>query len=283
MKSTASNYNINHKSVTDNIENKWVGLEDKHLIISTQLDNRIYLLVHNPEGEALPAGCLGNEVWVFDAQAENGHWSRWLTPGCSLGMVEVGGQVYVTLSRAEGIFYFDPTYASDDYVLALGTAVSVRSIPWALETNTQGANRAHDAWAHLQQANLTLGNFEGTIQVGIRGRNLHGKDIEVSKLIRDDRDITEETLPTDLEDKLLIRHDMMEWYFFANSVEEEGSVLPSRGQLNLVQYRYTPVSVNVGYEYGSVETFEYGRSGLPAVDQTAFNGIPKPMLNRTRP
>jgi hypothetical protein len=49
-----------------------------------------------------------------------------------------------------------------------------------------------------------------------------------------------------------------------------------------VQYRYAPVSVNVGYEYGSVETFEYGRDVALAASNTA-NGIPVPALDARRP
>ena len=65
----------------------------------------------------------------------------------------------------------------------------------------------------------------------------------------------------------------------AESVDGEVST----GQIDFVQYRYTPVSVNVGYEYGEVETFEYGRSQVQATDRTTFNGVPTPMADTARP
>jgi hypothetical protein len=49
--------------------------------------------------------------------------------------------------------------------------------------------------------------------------------------------------------------------------------------VNYVQYRYTPVSVNVGYEYGSVETFEYGSNPQGYSE----NGIPIPFTDFSRP
>ena len=51
-------------------------------------------------------------------------------------------------------------------------------------------------------------------------------------------------LAFDLEDYLLVRRDLREWFFYAESIDGE----PSFGQLNYVQYRYTPVTVNAGYE-----------------------------------
>ena len=52
------------------------------------------------------------------------------------------------------------------------------------------------------------------------------------------------------------------------------------GQISSVQYRYTPATVNVGYEYGSVETFEYGASALAAA--TTDSGTPKPYVDMSR-
>jgi hypothetical protein len=50
-----------------------------------------------------------------------------------------------------------------------------------------------------------------------------------------------------------------------------------------VQYRYAPVSVNVGYEFGSIETFEYGRAALAADSRTTDNGVPMPFVDTRRP
>jgi hypothetical protein len=50
-----------------------------------------------------------------------------------------------------------------------------------------------------------------------------------------------------------------------------------------VQYRYAPISVNVGYEHGSIETFEYGRDAAVATSTTTDNGIPLPLLDSRRP
>lgn len=282
MKSTANNYNINHKSMTDQIRRQWSKLVNKQRIVSSQHDSRLYYIVHNPEGEALEPGCRGNELWVFDAQAKEGTWSRWLIQASSLRTIERDGRIYMAVSRPDGLFYLDPDYAVDDVVEA-DLTVSTRTIRWYLETNTQGANRAHDAWAWLYQVNVTLGNFVGTMSYGIRSQDRHGKLIDISKQITPP-DTAGQLLPFDVNDKLKIGRDVMEWYFYASSVDDaDGNPLPSAGQLNLVQYRYTPVSVNVGYDEGSVETFEYGRSLNPSAEQTTLAGVPLPMADTRRP
>ena len=282
MKSTANNYNISHKSMTDQIRRQWSKLVNKQRIVSSQHDSRLYYIVHNPEGEALEQGCRGNEVWVFDAQAKEGTWSRWLIQASSLRTIERDGRIYMAVSRPDGLFYLDPDYAVDDVVEA-DLTVSTRTIRWYLETNTQGANRAHDAWAWLYQVNVTLGNFVGTMSYGIRSQDRHGKLIDISKQITPP-DTAGQLLPFDVNDKLKIGRDVMEWYFYASSVDDaDGNPLPSAGQLNLVQYRYTPVSVNVGYDEGSVETFEYGRSLNPSAEQTTLAGVPLPMADTRRP
>jgi len=274
MKSTASNYNINHKSMTDLIRNVWGDLLNKSKIVSSAHDNRLYYLVHNRHGAALEPGCWGNEVWVCDTAVEGGSWSRWLVQGQSLRKIEVGGRVVMSLSKPDGIYCFDEDASTDEYVGA-GRAIASRPIPWRIETNTQGANRAHDAWAHLQQVTLTLGNFLGKLKWGVRGYDLHGQEIERSKVTEDTRPAPADGLPFDRDDHLLVQRDMKEWVLFAESLPDE----PSAGQLNLVQYRYTPVSVNVGYEYGSVETFEYTRGNTPLYD----NGVPAPYVDTRRP
>lgn len=278
MKSVASNYNINHTSLTDDIADRWTALVDKDHIVSSQHDNRIYYLVNNPEGEPLPAGCWGNEVWVFDGAQKAGSWSRWLTPGISLRKIEVGGRVVMSLIHPSGIYYFDELTSTDDFVSGDGTVLS-QPIPWMFETNTQGANRAHDAWCHLQQLDAVFGFFTGALEFGVKGWDVHGQPIEKVKLV-----LAEDgsgTRAWDVEDFLLVERDMKEWFFFARSATISGATQPSSGQVSLVQYRYAPISVNVGYEYGSVETFEYGRAGN--ANATTDNGVPTPFVDTRRP
>lgn len=282
MKSTAANYNINHATMTDDIANKWIELLLKKNIVSSQLDNRLYYIVNNPDGEALLAGCNGNELWVYDAAKDGNHWSRWLVQGIALSKLQVGDKLYMSISRPESIFVFDDLKITDDASTNGGTLQ--KAISWKFETNTQGANRAHDAWAHLQQANLTLGNWRGAIQYGIRGTDIHGKLVNIKKTYKlpATNDLATRPLPFDINDFLLIRRDLMEWYFYASSVVEAGVVLPSYGKMNYLQYRYTPVTVNPGYEYGSVETFEYGRSSVGVATNTD-NGVPQPYVDTNRP
>ncbi len=54
------------------------------------------------------------------------------------------------------------------------------------------------------------------------------------------------------------------------------------GALAVVQYRYTPASVNVGTEFGSVETFEYGRNVEDGPDGYSLNGIPRSYVDMRR-
>lgn len=279
MKSTAANYNINHKSQTDQIVNSWTKLQNKQRIVSAQHDGRLYFLVHNPDGAALQSGCMGNEVWVFDAMATTGTWSRWLIQASSLRRIEAGGKIYMSVVKPDGIYYLDPFYAYDDVVDPADRSVDTAVIPWRLETNTQGANRAHDAWAHLQQVNLSLGNFQGQMRWGIRFVDINGKYREVAKNTKDVEPPSSDGLPYDVLDFLKVARDVMEWRLFAESID----TVMSSGQIDFVQYRYTPVSVNVGYEYGEVETFEYTRSQVQATDRTTANGVPLPMADTLRP
>lgn len=289
MKSTANNYNINHATMSEDIANKWVELLNKQNIISSQHDTRLYYLVHNPEGEPLIEGCKGNEIWVYDAAKDTGRWSRWLVQGIALSKLEVGGKLYLGLARPEGIFIFDEFKLTDDVATQSGTLQ--RGIQWKLETNTQGANRAHDAWAHLQQANVTIGNFRGSMKYGIRGRDSKGFPVEVSKVVhhpvdsgyQDEVGLAAREMPFDFSDYMRIGRQMKEWYFFAESIVENSEVVPSYGQLNYVQYTFTPVSVNVGYAEGSVETFEYGRDTQRAASSVTYNGVTLPFADNTRP
>jgi hypothetical protein len=277
LKSTAANYNINHKMFSDKIQNMWVNLQTRHWIMSAQLDNRLYLLVHNPRGEQLEEGCKGNEIWVLDIGAENGNWSRFLIQAAALRPFDISGQTYMGVVRPEGLYYLDPMHAMDDFVAEF-REVHQRPIPWRFETNTQGANRAHDAWAHLQQVQVTLGKFFGKMRYGIRGKDLNGRMVDVEKEVSDFRLPGESGTWWNIHDRLAVRRDLMEWVFYASSLPGEVST----GLLGVVQYRYTPVSVNVGTEFGSVETFEYGRNVAEGADTYAENGTPLPYVDYSR-
>ena len=285
MKSTATNYNINHKSQTDLIQNMWRELQFKQRIVSSQHDARIYYLVYNPSGAPLEADCWGNEVWVFDSASTAGTWSRWLAQGKSLRRIEQGGDVVMSLVRPDGIFYFDESYDRDDVVDPTTKVISQRFIAWKLETNTQGANRAHDAWAHVQQCNIVLGNFQGQMRYGLRALNIHGQRVDIHKTTRDTNDPATGATPMfDLEDQLQVRHDLREWFFYAESLVDDAGVTQwGYGQIDLVQYRYTPSTVNTGYEFGSIETFEYQRAAQPLDNRTTDNGVPMPFVDTGRP
>lgn len=284
MKSTASNYNINHKTQTEQIANRWMALTNKHRIVSSQHDGRLYYIVHNPFGAELEEGCMGNEIWVLDAVAEGGNWSRWLIQACALRRIEVAGQIYMSVVRPDGIFCLDPELTHDDTVVPVGLAVDPANITWRLETNTQGANRAHDAWAHLQQVGIVLGNFQGSMRYGVKGWDHHGQPVNVSKVIHDiNPPDTENDLPFDLEDQLLVQRGMKEWHFYAESIEMDEVPQEGVGQISLVQYRYAPLSVNIGYEYGSVESFEYARATESWTERTTDSGVPIPFNDARRP
>ena len=283
MKSTAANYNINHSTMTDDIANKWMELLTKEKIISSQHDNRLYYIVNNPDGEALLPNCNGNEVWVYDGAKEAGTWSRWLVQGIALSKLEINGKLYMAISRPESIFIFDDEKITDDASSSLGTVQ--KAIPWQFETNTQGANRAHDAWAYLQQAAPIFGNWRGNMKYGIRGWDVNGKLVQVEKIFRAPLidDLATRPLPFEVEDFLLIKRDLKEWFFYASSVTDSlGEVSPSYGRVSVVQYRYVPVTVNPGYEYGSIETFEYGRASAGSPTFTD-NGVPMPYIDTGRP
>ncbi len=441
FKSTANNYNISTKPISDTIQNVWRVLQSPHHIVSSQLDSRIYFLVHNAFGETLEANCWGNEVWVVDLMAKTPTWSRWTVQGISLRAMDIDGVVMMSVVHPDGIFVFSEDRYTDEWFHPVTESLRTRNIKWYLETNTQGANRAHDAWCGLQQSNVQVGNFLGQMRYGIRGQDVNGMPIEMEKLLLSHSpppaDASEvdrmPTLdPTEREDYLLIQRTMKEWVFFAGSVNDEqtqndvedltygdeltsparwavggfgyawpqdpptvvaegmqftwnpapsqGSghgfqgvyfeldagrrywlrltvkadagaarwratqgfryssewVTPdgsevsmdleleaiddyssffgievensdwpnagthivtgfefgvlvdadgmaprfSGGQVNAVQYRYTPATVNVGYEYGSVETFEYGQ--IAQADTTTDSGTPKPYVDLSR-
>lgn len=297
-KSTANNYNLSTKPVSDSIQNVWRTLNSPHRIVSAQLDSRIYYLVHNISGEALEANCRGNEVWVLDLATPTPTWSRWNVQGASLRAMDIDDVVMMSIIRPDGIFVFnEDRYSDERFNVDTGVLEDV-PIKWYLETNIQGANRAHDAWCNLQQSNAMVGNFVGQLRYGIRGKDVNGKDIEIEKILVSTNPppdvVTEQEIidgyvmptlaPTEREDFLLVRKIMKEWVFFAGSVNDEvDDELAPRfggGQINFVQYRYTPATVNVGYEYGSVETFEYGASAL--ANATTDSGTPKPYVDMSR-
>lgn len=282
MKSTASNYNINHMSITDDIANLWRQLQLKERIISSQHDSRLYYIVYNPLGLPLEDGCRGNEIWVFDGAQKAGSWSRFLIQASSLREIEQGGRTYMSVVRPDGLYYLDPNYPIDDRVFN-GEMVN-RNIEWLFVTNTQGANRAHDAWCHFRQAQITMGNFDGKVRWGIRGRTVDGKDFSVDKVLANKYGEPFEWLPTDQDDFLQVNRTMQQWQLYAGNVyDENGDAEFSRGQVNFVQYRYAPASVNVGYEFGSVETFEYGRSLVTESAQLTSAGVPDPTPYTVRP
>jgi hypothetical protein len=298
FKSTANNYNLSTKPVSDTIQNMWRTLQSPHRIVSAQLDSRIYFLVHNIFGEALQANCRGNEVWIIDLAATTPTWSRWAVQGASLRAMDIDDVVMMSIVRPDGIFVFNEDRYSDEVFNETTGELEVVNIKWYLETNTQGANRAHDAWANLQQANAQIGNFIGQLRYGIRGHDVNGMPIELEKVVvsaappptgvTDDEIVDGLIMPTlapnEREDYLLVRKIMKEWVFFAGSVDDEvdDELVPrfGGGQINAVQYRYTPATVNVGYEYGSVETFEYGQSAVAGA--TTDSGTPQPYVDLSR-
>ena len=80
----------------------------------------------------------------------------------------------------------------------------------------------------------------------------------------------------DQGDYLLVRRPVIEWEFFWKSAPRPKN--RSYGSVNYVQYRYTPVTVNVGAEFGSVETFEYGNN-----EPQTINGVPYPFADTRKP
>ena len=296
FKSSANNYNLTTKPVSDTIANVWRTLNSMHRIVSAQLDSRIYFLVHNISGATLDPDCRGNEVWVVDLAATTPTWSRWTVQGVSLRSMDVDGVVMMSIIRPDGIFVFnEDTYTDERFNVSTG-ALETANIRWYLETNVQGANRAHDAWCNLQQANAAVGNFLGQLRYGIRGQDVNGMSIVMEKVLLSSKvpplsmadlgdSVVMPTLaPTEREDYLLVRRIMKEWVFFAGSVDDLVEDVPvprfSGGQVNSVQYRYTPATVNVGYEYGSVETFEYGSSN--SASATTDSGTPEPYVDLSR-
>lgn len=282
MKSTANNYNINHKTISEAIANKWLNLENKRNIVSSQYDGRLYYIVHNPDGEKLEPGCLGNEIWVCDVGSGEGTpWSRFLIQAASLRKIESGGKLYMGVVRPEGIYRLDELAWLDEW------SGGEKAIPWFFQSNTQGANSARDAWSHLQQIGVTFGNAYGTIRYGIQSWTVDGKPLDLHKVYRQPNtvDFAQRPLPFDHEDLLQVQRGLQQWFFSAGSVLDPntGEVLPSYGQISSVLYRFAPISVNVAYEYGSVQTYEYAQADAHWTARSSINGVPIPVLDPRRP
>ncbi|QOC56136.1 hypothetical protein SEA_ZHENGYI_44 [Microbacterium phage Zhengyi] len=299
MASSAQNYTITHKTMTTDIANKWQLLANKEDIVSSQHDGRLYFIVNNPDGATLEDDCMGNEIWVIDVGGENPTWSRWLIQGISLRKLQIGDKLYMAVVRPEGIFILDEMNYADEY--AEGADTLLRNIPWRLETNTLGANRQHDAWALLYQASVHVGDFLGSFEWGIHGFDVNGLEVQGKhKRTKSKQDDTGVVLTNgrvsggvdlgDTWDQLSVQRDMMEWTFYAHSVEAPppGGGAPetwmSYGQIDFVQFLITQMSTNVGYEAGSVQTFEYLRDSQRAstTGSPTRNGVPMPM-NLQRP
>lgn len=283
IKSTANNYNITHKSMSDLIRDRWSRLRNKHRIHVEEFDERLLFVVDNPDGVDVPPGCRGNEIWVMDAMNASeggGAWSRLLIPAYELKRIELHGRNHMAVVCPETIYFLDELAWLDEH--ETGTT----AIPWFMQTNTQGVNRAHDQDSRMQQVTPTFGNFYGTCRYGISAWNVDGKPVDINKVYRQpvEVDFSTNPLPWDHEDALLIREGIQEFYFNAGSVvDENGVVQPSYGQISNVQYRMMPLSTNVGYERGSVQTYEYKNAGAAWQRRTAINGIPIPEIDPRRP
>ncbi|QJD52897.1 hypothetical protein SEA_PHEDRO_45 [Microbacterium phage Phedro] len=290
MASTAANYSISHKTMTTDIANKWQRLANKQNIISAQHDGRLYYIVNNPEGEALEEDCMGNEVWVLDVGTETPTWSRWLVQGIALRKLQIGDKLYMAIVKPDAIFIFDELSFADEY--AQGADTLLRNIPWKLETNTLGANRAHDAWAQLYQAMIHAGDWIGSFEWGIRGTDVRGNPVEVKKISHTPQENTGVTLINgivgggvdlgDATDWLQIKKDLMEWTLFVRSIEKDGETVMFYGQIDFVQFMLMQQSTNVNTELGSIETFQYQRNARNGNNNVTRNGVPMPM-NTSRP
>jgi hypothetical protein len=285
MKSTAANYTISHKDMTTDIANKWQALAAKDDIVSSQHEGRLYYIVNNPDGEPLEEDCMGNEVWILDVGTDKPTWSRWKVQGISLRKLQIGNKLYMAVVRPDAIFIFDDLMYSDEY--AEGADTLLRNIPWKFETNTMGANKQHDAFALVYKMSTHVGDFVGSFRWGVRGTDVYGYPVDgYVKTTHAKQDSTGIDLSNgrigggvdlgDTMDEMGVGRDMMEWTFFAESIDGQMFF----GQIDYVQFDIAPLSKNIGYENGSIETFEYRRNAVngmyPGTDVTR-NGVPMPM------
>ena len=276
IKSTAQNYSISHSYITDTIKNVYSSIpsESKAKMVSSYMDSCLYYLVASPTSEAELSGeQRGTQIWVCDTKQENA-WSCWDVPGQSLRKVESKGELYMAVVQGPSIFLLDPEYDSDD-VWADNKWTEV-GIPWQAVTNTLGANKQHDAWAHVQQMNVTFGNFTGECEYGLRGKDVYGNDVEVRKHYVSPFRTHDKLERFDNTDFLLVRKDLKEWEFFWESASRPKE--RSYGCVSYVQFMFSPRSINVGYEYGSVETLQYGE-----LTPNYPNGIPSPFGDVSKP
>lgn len=288
LKSTANNYALTHTTVTDDIANVWKRLRNKKNIISSQLNEYLYFIVDNPQGEPVPDDCMGNEIWVLNPSKEGNTWSRWLIPAIALRRLEIEGLLYMGVVTPSAIFILDPLSYVDDVEIDSGTLKA--PILWYFETNTLGANSRHDIEVKLQQAELHFGGWLGTCRWGIKGWDTHGRPRNIVKLFQGAQDGPE--FPTasyredlagvdlgDTHDPLLIETLFTEWTLWASS--EEGRL--SYGQIDMARFRFAQLSVNNGYALGSVQSFEYARNVATGNNDVTQNGIPRPILDSRRP
>lgn len=293
MKSTAANYVISHKTMTDDISNMWRRLVSKKNIISSYLGDYIYYLVHNPAGDELQPGCIGNEIWVMAPGKEGAVWSRWKVQGIALRKLELGDYLYMSVVTPSAIFLLDPLTYMDEFPTAEGST-ETRAIPWRWETNTLGANTRRDTEVMVRKADLHLGDWFGTMKWGVRTWDAHGRAMDLNKVFQDVQEGITLPLPNhqidplydlgDTSDHLQLRLPMTEWTVYAESrVDKDGNILPSHGQVNMARFQFTQRSVNSGYQDGVIQSFEYGRNVASGNDSYSQNGIPRPNQDTRRP
>ena len=287
MKSTAQNYIISHKNMTDDIANMWRKLINKDKIVSAQLGDNIYYIVHNPHGAPLQEGCSGNEIWVLDPTGDNPVWSRWLVQGVSLRKIEIDNYLYMSVTTPDAIFVLDPFSYADEKV---GEATTTHvPIPWKFETNMLGANSRRDVEVMLQRCVISLGDWTGKMRWGLKGWDSHGRPMNINKVFQGNQEgyaIPDETFHIDqaadlgdTEDILQIKVPITEWTLSAESLPGEYSY----GQFNMARFQFIQTSVNTGYELGSIQTVDYARNVARGNNRISDNGIPRPTADPRRP
>ena len=293
MKSTAANYVISHKTMTEDIANMWRRLINKKNIVSSYLGDYLYYLVHNPAGDPLEPGCLGNEIWVMAPSKEGAIWSRWKIQGIALRRMELGDYLYMTVVTPSAVFLLDPQTYADERPTAEGTTES-RGISWKWETNSLGANTRRDVQVMMQNARLHFGDWVGKMKWGIRAWDGHGRQIDMNKIFQGVQDGIELPVPDhridplfdlgDTSDVLQLRTPLQEWTLYGESLEdEEGNPVLAYGQMNMARFMFTQQSVNAGYNEGVIQSFEYQRNIASGNDSITQNGIPRPIQDTRRP
>ena len=257
MKTTAANFNIHHSSMTDDIATEWKRLAHKEVIASGQLDGVLYYAVRTSTPSTVFSTSYDRyEVWACDT-LNDGVWVRWHLTALSFHLVRVYGRLYMGVVHPRGLYILDPEAARDaiDSGSTSGAPATNVEIPWEVRTNLMGASKSHDAWAHVRQAEVSLGRFKGMVEWGLDGVDVYGRPFHAEKLTIAPN-VSREPIPADMTDYLHVGHIAREWTFFARGKSGQAGF---EGELNRVMFRMTSASVNVGYQYGSVESFEYGR------------------------